>query len=448
LVILPENIFDRWFCLTMIRNHAFFGLFLTLLLIAPKLNLGVGIQSSTVSMGLFGLLIWALFNVSSFTNYTKNGTKTQFYLLFFSFYALAVSLASEKHVSMIYSIQYLAYVLLGVPLLSNYFSKCKKRGELSIPAKIVSFIVFLYAGAVIVSVWTGPIYPGQTLWTARQWGGLYLQQGVGFSESQNEAGVVLAVCFAFVISFMKRGFFKKTLSCVVVAALFLTLSRGSIYAFCTAIILLLLLSIIRGITIRGVVFNPLTVSLFFFILAVALIIVVAISGMDSKLIDSISMGISIGGSAFQHGFNARTELWMEGIQFWKVQNFLSQLFGVGFRNSVAVNAYGQWSDSHNIYVEVLGDFGVIGLALFVVPMIAAVIQSAKRFLETASPFAMFVFMSVIALMVDGMTDTFLYSPIAISLVVCTYTIVSFSQGTSVLDIGGSEITSTRCRLIE
>ncbi len=408
----------------MKNDHAGFMIFLICSLIAPKIPLGFAALpgKSSISLGIVGLFIWALLSprhilrIKCAPNYLPPQG-----LLVFGVYAFSISLASFNLVTIAYATQYFLYLLLGYLLFSGYLTRAAAFEQLSVTYRILTFVGFFFAAGVIVSVWTGPLYPHQVINTARQWGGLYIQQGVGFAEGTNGAGAILIVFSAF-FWFVCRWHNKYSWLFVSVAiiALLSTISRSAIGAFAIGLALSLFIAVIRA-TLRAKISQQTIRSVGFFLLT---LIVVGIVGFFYNLenrgyANAIALGFGLGDSGIiQSDTETRLTLWRKGIDIWSDGTVCEQLFGKGFRNSLNfTSGSAAWLTPHNAYLEILGDFGVIGLMLFLLPMLRFVIRTGIRCLRFGGTnIERAAFVTIVSLLVHNMTECFFYSPVLINLV--------------------------------
>lgn len=104
---------------------------------------------------------------------------------------------------------------------------------------------------------------------------------------------------------------------------------------------------------------------------------------------------------------------------WASGSLLKMIFGGGFRSSMAnITNIGAWHTAHNVYIAILGDFGVVGLALFLGALFVAFLRYTHLFLkDKAGRAERFGLMAVLALSIHNMTGTFFYSPICLSLLI-------------------------------
>ena len=186
----------------MLRSHLGFGLFLLLLLVAPKLPVALsgGAARSGVSLGFIGFIGWYLLCPERLFRYPVITVRHAFFwVLAFALYAFIISLLSTKTVSIAYSIQFLFYSVCGIALMG-----CRALRPAPLHSHTSRSILFAvgitYCLGVLVSVYVGPIYSHQTLATRRHWGGFIIPQGIGFAESQNIAGAVTIVFLMAIVT--------------------------------------------------------------------------------------------------------------------------------------------------------------------------------------------------------------------------------------------------------
>jgi len=97
------------------------------------------------------------------------------------------------------------------------------------------------------------------------------------------------------------------------------------------------------------------------------------------------------------------------------------IFGGGFRSSMTVGA--AWKDAHNVYITILGDFGIIGLMLFLGALSAAFFRYARSLLTgRARGIERFGLLVLLALSIHNMTGPYFYSPLCLSLLIFTFAV--------------------------
>lgn len=415
----------------MSRNNLGFALFMSLLLIAPKIPLKIpgGAERSSVSLGLAGLMIWFLACPKRPFSFPRIGAwHPLFWIIIFAIYAFVVSLLSGSMVSIAYSVQFLAYAVIGTILIRRYaknFMSTNRRNKNS----IFFGIAIIYSIGMIISVFTGPIYPHQTIWTARGRGGFYIQQGVGFSESQNIAGIVV-VFFAAACIYMYRGktWKKWILLCLFLLALLSTLSRSAIFSFLLALTFVCCLDNLRPVVRRASIKVSALKDIGFVISALSLLVILICLGIYSvnkPLLFAILPFFDVTGKdglMASHMAN-RFNLWWGGLNNWASGSLLKVIFGGGFRSSMTISTTGAWLTAHNVYITILGDFGLIGLTLFLAALFVAFLRYTHLFLtDKAGRAERFGLMVVLALSIHNMTGPYFYSPICLPLLIFIFAV--------------------------
>jgi O-antigen ligase len=145
---------------------------------------------------------------------------------------------------------------------------------------------------------------------------------------------------------------------------------------------------------------------------------------------SLVLGFGITGTEIlDSDLLTRFDLWKAGIKAYLNNGFISQLIGKGFRNTDYLNELGAWITPHNFYINSLGDFGIIGTALFIVSFIIFIIKAVYHILVSNNTYIIkFSFVAIIGLLTMNMTETFFYSP---TLIIMTL-LIFISQSTLIL----------------
>lgn len=428
----------------MFSSHLGFAIFMLLLLVAPQIPIIIpgGITESNISLGLIGLVIWFLlycnrnFPSAQILRCDFRISHPLFWLIIFALYAFLISLISASVVSIAYSIQFLFYsVVLGFLMLkfSDSFSALHRLAA----ENIVMSIAVLFCIAIIVSAFTGPIYPHQTRWTVRNWGGAVIQQGVGFSESQNLAGPVVVFFLAFCIFMYSGKLWKKwCLLVLMFYALMTTLSRAIIISFIIALALVYGMDIIKSFFSKMKIkqlskqisfcMSGILVSLAFFILVNTFVY--------KSFIPALRTGLGIENKKSHdpqrialRDLNRRLYNWKHGIGYWRSQSLIGKIFGRGFRASMDISPDTKsWYCAHNVYINIIGDFGVIGLVIFVIMILKAfrdfIYLSFTRGSEHIGKFGLLV---LVGLSIDNLTGPYFYSPLCLSLLIISFSLICF-----------------------
>lgn len=392
------------------------------MLIAPDIPIpGFGAEASGPPMGAIGLVIWGILSPKHLTRIQQPDVLAlPLSWALFGIYSLIITVFPwnpATPISIAYALQNLFYFLVGFLLLSGYCVQAFVHQQLHTGMKILSTIGLINAIAVIISVVTGPFYRHQVIFTARQWSGQFIQQGVGFSDSANGAGSLMM--FFTTLYFFRMSETKSVkhwlLLIVYLIALLTTLSRSAIYSFFLSLLLFvcLRLTATHGIDRRFFIFIFGFAFLALFVLAVVLVLfpdaVPVISAAQEGLISFGDDGIV---SADRE---ERLGLWQQGMDNWMSGSLLQQLFGKGFRASLVLDS-DAWKTPHNLYVAMLGDFGLIGVFVFLLPIALMLVALAIRVMSVKQPSVeSFAFVSIVGLLINNTTETYLYSPAQISL---------------------------------
>ncbi len=393
-------------------DHLMFFLTLCMMYIAPRLpvaHFGIsGPSKSTVSLAIVTFVIWALLKPSRLIQCPKEIGKLPLFILWFSVFSILSTLSSGNLSNIITAVQYFLYAYLSVMLLSHYISAAINADQFQTSLKIIVFISFIYAVGVIVSMWTGPIYPYQVLDIGRNWGGVHLNQGVGFGVNANGASGILAVFCSLVIVFYKGTKFRRGLTIVVlITSLFLTISRAGIIGFMLGLIFVGILIITRNIIIgrksMGNIFKRF--GLMYTLICVVLAIFMFIE-TKPNIENSLLVGVGLGDTNIMEAEIARTHTWRKGLDNWSNGPTLYAMKGRGFRGtSSARNDY--IATSHNFLIAALGDFGILGTLLFFVSYLWLFLNSVGLVMSDnkVGTFGVWTFVSLLFL---NMTDSFFY----------------------------------------
>ncbi len=408
----------------MKRDHAGFAIALLSLLVAPQLPVGYLLDlpdKSGVSLGFLGLSIWAMLSPRNFVK-IKLGRAWLPSILIVSFgiYCLILSAASASSASILYAAQYAFYVVAGHILIGGYVSRSYRTDQTDAVLRIVSAVGFVFSAGVIVSVFTGPFYPQQVAAYSRHWGEMRIQQGVGFSEGTNAAGAILIVLNSISCFALRATGIEATLSRMTgVAALLATISRGSILGFCVGIAALVIVQGVRLIMRSKV--RPQMI----FRTSITLLLAVSLFAGGSWLLstyapntmEAISFGFGFAGVAITESESSRIEYWQAGLDTWWAQHPLRAVLGNGFRSSQSVSDLGVWLTSHNLYINLLQDCGLVGLAMVVMALAIPCVRAATDVLRSGgAPVSKAALVAIAGIAALNMTEVFLYSPILTCLV--------------------------------
>ncbi len=411
----------------MSHNNIGFALFMSLLLIAPKIPLRIpgGAERSSVSMGIVGLVLWYLIYPKKMFCFPRISIfHPSFWIIMFAIYAFVVSLLSTKMASIAYSVQFLLYVILGTVLMKQYaynFSNMNHNRT-----RLIFFaIAIVFSVGILISVLTGPIYPHQVGATQRKWAGLAIQHGVGFSEAYNIAAPV-AMFFLVACIYMYRGktWKKCILLCLLLFALLATLSRGAIFSFALALGFVCFLdSIVPLVQRASIKVSVLKISGFVTLFFCSLIFILQSHATTRALMSGVlsGFGLTHQDGVVSRDMDARFSLWAWGMDVWTSGGLLKMIFGGGFRSSMTVGA--AWKDAHNVYITILGDFGIVGLALLLAAFFVALFRYTNLILtDKAGAIERFGLVTVLTLSIHNVTGPYLYSPISLTLLIFTFAV--------------------------
>lgn len=188
-------------------------------------------------------------------------------------------------------------------------------------------------------------------------------------------GYTILLIFPLIFVFFKNSYKKFMIPVIIlfVVAAFLTGSRGALWFILLELIIFLLLTKYKNKT-----------------LTIFSIILLAFVGLSLLLNKGIGFD-----RFFMLEHSSRTESWATGLYYWTNLDFIKQLLGTGFGT---VYPYQEWVSNgsnvwynyfylngrfsivhpHNSYVWVLAELGVIGLLLFIQPIIRAGILIIRK----------------------------------------------------------------------
>jgi O-antigen ligase len=376
-------------------------------------------------LGIAGLVLWYLTYPKKLFFFPRiKISHPLFWIITFAIYAFIVSLLAINIVSIVYSFQFLFYAVVGTVLMKRYRYNFYNTNH-NHARSIFFAIAIVFSVGILVSVLTGPIYPQLAQATQRQWAGFLIQHGVGFSEAYSIAALPAIFFVAACIYLYRDKIWKKLiLLSLLLFALLATLSRGAIFSFAIAMALAYCLDNLVPFIKRG----NLKISVFKNIGFVAMIIgPLILITMNHSTTKALLRAIRVGfGLTPQHDvvskdMAARFSLWTWGLDNWASGGLLKMIFGGGFRSSMTVGS--AWQDAHNVYITILGDFGIVGLALFLAALFVAFFRYVRLFLTgKAQSIQKFGLLVLVALSIDNMTGPYFYSPISLFLLIFTFAV--------------------------
>ena len=406
----------------MKRDHICFAILLFLLLIAPEVPLGVihisGPELSSFSIAFIGLLFWLLISPMSILRLRKR-LSWGVLVVFFALYGWMISLISGNLLSILYSLQYFFYTILGFLIIRTYFLKSLKLNEFHKISQVFIIIGIFFSLGILVSVIIGPIYPHQTQWTQRMVEDIFIQRGVGFTENPNVAGGIQIFFLAASIFLYPSGArYQRIATAIMAFGLLLTLSRSAILSFIAAALALVCIWFMRAMLAGKINYRlAYRLTTYVFLVCIIPIILMALFQGDFGALGpdpsgKIILGLGLSNYAsIGEDASTRLELWNCGIRNWINQGALEAFFGVGFHNSNILNEYGVFSTPHNFYVNVLGDFGVVGFFFIFLALMGPLAKACSKLFANPkrSGIFSFSFLTIASLCIHNMTGEFLYS---------------------------------------
>jgi O-antigen ligase len=113
----------------------------------------------------------------------------------------------------------------------------------------------------------------------------------------------------------------------------------------------------------------------------------------------------------------RLGYWVGGVRDWWEGGGAAAIFGSGFHSTSGLTG-DSWRTTHNLYITLLGDFGLVGLLLLVAAVVVyyGAWGRALRRGHTDPEVTGYV-IAVSALLLHNLSEVFLYSPMYVSLLV-------------------------------
>jgi O-antigen ligase len=396
-----------------------FALFLILLLLAPEIPVPGFKAEVSVSPGAVGLVIWLMLGARLPLRAVLK-MPLVLALVIFSVYTLVVSMNAGSLVSIAYAAQYAFYGVLGGVLIPAYLLQRARQGRLGEVWRILAWIGGIYLVGLVVSLWTGPFYPYQVGMFEKHYEGIDIPRGVGFSGSANAAGGVAAVLAAFFL-FLYRpsGRPKLMLAALSIAGVVATLSRSAILSTAVAMGLLVVLLVLQAVLVRGAVRMRVP------ILPAALIslgLVLGLVSFQQPLVAAAWERLFLDPSQTDQDVEARFEKWQNGITAWGTKPLVEKAIGSGFRASESVASTGAYMTAHSAYIEMLNDFGLLGLLMFTAILAVAFLASVVRlFVRPYDHPSRFCLVGLTALMIHNLTQVFFYDVAIVTLLILLFT---------------------------
>lgn len=389
----------------MTRHDFGFALTLALLLLAPGIPFGAGF----VSVAGFGFVLWFLLSADlPLLRFLR--VPSLLGLIGFAIYALLVSMANAKPGAIVYAVQFGGYVLLASMLLPAYLSDEGRRRN---AWRIVAVIGGVYCIGLMVSIWSGPIYPWQANGWHKAYGDLQIARAMGFGESAGVAGGIAAVfaCFAFFV-YRRRERLVLPLIVLTLASLLATGTRSAIAAFLAAVIMLAILGAVRPLLGSPVTRRAMTMRAGTIVLCAAVpLVIIAATPAFYSMTPAVER-LVLDDHHRTNDIAMRLSTWQEGLNKWAARDEIAvQMFGAGFRSGGITARRGVYDTSHNAYIEALLDFGVVGLLLFGSFLLVTMVRFAGGLMRRPGQRMLaFAFTGLAVLVVHNGGQVFFWTP--------------------------------------
>ena len=336
-------------------------------------------------------------------------------LVAFAIYTVSIALISWDKISIGYSLQMAFYILFGFFLITGYLKQAIEARRIRVTFSIVSIVALIYLTGVIVSAWTGPIYPHQVLNIDKLLGA---DRAIGFSEGSNAAAAIVLSLLSVAAFVNKRS--RPLFVGLVFIALLLTLSRSAAIGLGVAFGLLILLKGLNAFV------NGRDISRYIVITWIAVLLAIASPTVFDSFLDIEDvpplaatiqrLQLDESEMSADRAFFGRTRIWDRGLGTWAAGNPFQIIFGQGLRRSQTTSQGQIWNTAHNSYIAFLGDLGLVGFWLFVIPILWLIMSLGFK-IATANHDALdvYTFLALTSLAVHNMTGLFFYSPVVLSL---------------------------------
>lgn len=403
----------------MDRPNIGFGLFLVLLLIAPQVPVGGFDARVNVPLGAAGLVLWLML-APRLPMRAVLSMPTILGLIAFSLYAWLVSFYSGRLIAIEYGAQYAFYAVVGGVLIPAYVVHRTRQGRQAEVWRILAWVGAIYLGGIIVSLWTGPIYPHQVGYADKLYGSLLIPRGTGFSDGANAAGGISAV-LATLYLFLYRPSGRRPLLLAVlgVAGMIATLSRSAMAAFGAAICVAAVVVVLHAVLVRG------TVRLRLPLVPTALLslgIIVGVVSFQQPIVAAAWQRLVLDQVQRENDVNLRLQIWEGHASAWTGKSFANQLAGSGFKSSGVIQGTTAYHTAHNAYLEILNDFGIVGLLIFGAAVTVALLKALYySLMQPDNKLAMFCLTGLVVLAVHDLAEIFFYNMGVLSLLIILLT---------------------------
>lgn len=282
----------------------------------------------------------------------------------FLFFLLANILFTSSLTIFITTASLIPFCILNSKISYKVWDILLKLFEVFTVIAVVSLIFQLIAMPAWKSFMEG-IYPAEQL-TYIFYRAEVEKYGSGiFYDPAILAGVLIFGFCAYIGTNKMHTLAGYTTPIVLLACLFLTGKRGHLFSLIVAIIVYVIINLNKYVTRKGLK----NVLLKFLVILAVLSFVLVFVEVE---IDFSNFRISVMQSnetSALGDLNGRALLWIDAINCF----FEHPIIGIGWKNFAAIAGNG--NHAHNIYLQLLAETGLIGLILFLIAAITALVKT-------------------------------------------------------------------------
>ncbi len=397
---------------------------LWILFVFPEVPLPLfNVKLLTFSLALPVFLIWLVTHlprIPALIKITMNRYSYAFIFAAFSLWGVLVSSFSLNATSILYATYHSIFVVTSTLFIVEMFEAARTQpAVLQRAEKNIVRVGVVMAIGTIVSIFTGPIYKHQTLWTSRQWSDVLINSGVGFSSNPNQNAIYFSFYIFFLLFVVRPTNLKWFLTSALLGlALLTTLSRTGLACFILAMSILISIHCAKAfktLQLPKWVFQTLVVGLLTFAFGT---IYISFSGFFSA-----DEGLLLGFSSDKvlRDLSERSTIWGSFINIFINSDLTQFLMGKGRRMSASIDYWGTWFTTHNAYLSILGEYGLIGLLTIVLLLLTVFFRITSRIMSSNRPHNVhqFCLLYLLAIAIASNAEEHLLSPINGFLIVFT-----------------------------
>lgn len=387
------------------NSHFLFLTYLLVLLIAPKKTLSEG--GSSINFAIIVLFFWLAYNLFKYKDLKLNKSLPIILFLLFTTLSLITSFITFKSVVIFNAIQFFLYATITSILFNKYLSNVVKENEFQTVIKIINFVGIIYSLGSIISLYTGPIYPFQVGDNQRFWGGIILQQGVGFGVNQNSVGGIL-VLLLIICTFFINSRYKKYYISIYILAILSTISRSAYLCLFSGWAVFKLIQLISNRKLFNFRVGVKNLRNTFLLLIFISISAIWFFEVHKEYYEALKIGFNLTNGNINEQEGGRIDQWTNGISSWRNSSTLEFLIGKGFKNSSKI-IDNKYISAHNLYIQYLSDMGLIGIIIFLCSISVFLVNLLRKIKgNTRNNIYYYCLFSITSLLVHNFTEVFLY----------------------------------------